>query len=563
MLTIKMRNLLSIAASIFFGILLLLNATHASAQQGNTYGVMPFSVNGPAGYKYLEKAIPEMLSSRLYWKDHFNPIAQEQTAKLGAVSGESNAANAQKTLKTAYLIYGTVNIIGEDASLDVKIRDSKGNIVSKNRETKVAQLIPVLKTVADSISTDIFKRPSQTNTVRETTTPAKVNQMNSEIVVNQDSSKDVYLNPQFRYTGSDTDSSRQRSQTLNFSSVDMTIGDLDNDNKNEVLILSATRLYIFNYEKEQLKQMAEYKFPVNCQLLRVSVLPSSAGTPKIIVSTLDQKKPRSFIFTYKGGALAEVNNRVPYFLNVMNLPPDYAPYLVGQSYVTPGLFRMGVYEAIINGTEVSLNKKLDLPEGANLFNTTFMPGSNGVPAESKVVMLSSRERLVVFNNSGGRLSETDERFSGSANGVEVSTSMPGLGDDQVTIPNTFFMPLRMYAVDLDADGRYELLANRPISTASELFERYRFFPQSEIQALYWDGTGLNLQWKTRRIKGSTVAFQIADVNNDGSTSLVVCINTHPGALGAAKRKTILLVYPLDLTKTDPNTAADPSEKEEQ
>ena len=62
--------------------------------------------------------------------------------------------------------------------------------------------------------------------------------------------------------------------------------------------------------------------------------------------------------------------------------------------------------------------------------------------------------------------------------------------------------------------------------------------------------GLNLQWKTRRIKGSVADFAVADANNDGILDLVACINTHPGALGVEKRKTIVVVYPLDLTKTE-------------
>jgi len=114
---------------------------------------------------------------------------------------------------------------------------------------------------------------------------------------------------------------------------------------------------------------------------------------------------------------------------------------------------------------------------------------------------------------------------------------------------------RMLAVNLDRDDNWELLVNRPISTASQFFERYRFFPQGEIHALYWDGVGLGLQWKTRRVKGSVADFALADVNNDGVQDLVLCVNTHPGALGMESRKTMVLAYPLDLSKVDPNTAA--------
>ena len=90
--------------------------------------------------------------------------------------------------------------------------------------------------------------------------------------------------------------------------------------------------------------------------------------------------------------------------------------------------------------------------------------------------------------------------------------------------------------------------------SAQFFETYRFLPEGEIESLYWDGVGLGLQWKTRRIKGSVVDFALADPNNDGTKDLVVCLNTHPGALGLQNRKTVVVFYPLDLSMMDPKTA---------
>ena len=53
-----------------------------------------------------------------------------------------------------------------------------------------------------------------------------------------------------------------------------------------------------------------------------------------------------------------------------------------------------------------------------------------------------------------------------------------------------------------------------------------------------------------------VDYAVADGNNDGITDLVTCINTHPGALGVQGRKTIVVLYPLDLSKTDSSTPSD-------
>ena len=49
-------------------------------------------------------------------------------------------------------------------------------------------------------------------------------------------------------------------------------------------------------------------------------------------------------------------------------------------------------------------------------------------------------------------------------------------------------------------------------------------------------------------------FALADPNNDGTQDLVVCLNTHPGALSLQNRKTVVVSYPLDLSQMDPKTA---------
>ena len=166
------------------------------------------------------------------------------------------------------------------------------------------------------------------------------------------------------------------------------------------------------------------------------------------------------------------------------------------------------------------------------------------------------DNVRVFGKGGNRIFETEEKYSGSYVGIEQTAQIRGMGKDTSYIPDKYFIPQRMLIADLEGRGEYSLLINKPISTAAQIFERYRFFPQGEIHALYWDGVGLNLKWKTRRIRGSVTNISLADFNNDGVLDLVVGLNTHPGAVGISQRKTMLMAYPLDLNMSDPNTPAD-------
>ena len=100
--------------------------------------------------------------------------------------------------------------------------------------------------------------------------------------------------------------------------------------------------------------------------------------------------------------------------------------------------------------------------------------------------------------------------------MEHYKGMPGLGVDRnYQMPSKYFAPMRLIVADIGHTGEYTLLINKPISTAAQIFDRYRYFPQGEVHALFWDGVGLALKWKTRRIRGSVAAVDLADFNNDG------------------------------------------------
>ena len=111
----------------------------------------------------------------------------------------------------------------------------------------------------------------------------------------------------------------------------------------------------------------------------------------------------------------------------------------------------------------------------------------------------------------------------------------------------YYLPIPMKVTNLFSKGeKYELLLNKDISVASQIFARFKTFTQGEIHSLYWDGTGLNLAWKTRRIKGTVVDYDIIDVDNDGRVDLTVLVNTYPGAFKTQNIRTVLLIYDLNL-----------------
>lgn len=545
-------------------LMLMLSISVAFAEGTKTFGIVPFTVNGPKTFTYLERAIPQMLSSRLFWKDNFIPV---DASALNGIAAPANKTEAQKALADSgadYLIYGSVNIIGDQSSLDVRVADKKGTVWPRSASSSLNDMIPTLQNIAGAINTEVFDRPdARAQAVAQA--KERVNQMNPAITVNQTSAnQEVFLNPQFRYAGSNDSENRLRSNTLRFAAHGMVVADLTGNKKNEIVLIDKHIVRVFNFEKNTLVPLTEVTPSRRFDLLTVRTTDIDRdGVDELIVSGMDNdQSAMTFFYTMKNGKLVKFAPNLKMLVNVLPLPPTYLPTLIGQktrkggSVLTPGVQEL----AYING-EVVPSRRVAVPKKANLYNFAWVPDEED--GDKVLVLLPDSEKVAVFNSKFNRIVSSPVAYSGSTISIENDDTMPGLGKDKLLIPSKYYIPMPFVVEDLDHNGKYEVLVNKPISVAAQFFDRYRFFPQGEIHSLMWDGVGLGLQWKTRRIKGGVMAYQIADLNNDGIMDLVVGINTHPGATGFEARKTMVLGYPLDLAKTDANTPASSDYSHEQ
>ncbi|MGE9984094.1 FG-GAP-like repeat-containing protein [Desulfovibrio sp. SGI.169] len=525
-----------------------------------SFVLLPFTVNAPQSYAYLSKAVPATMQARL----NRPGMLEGRSAQARATS----ATEARKAMNGAdYAVWGTVSVMGNECTIEVHSVDKAGKTWSKTAQGPLSGLTATVQQLSSALGGEVFgvtvaARPAFM-------TPGKgqpVNQMNSDILVNETGQQQVYLNPQFRYQGAGaSDGSRLRSQRLKDNMVDMAVGDFNGDGKNEVAVLGDHKLTIYVWHTDgKLRELGSTLISqsnLNFSMRAIDL--NRDGAQELVVATFeeDENRPYSYFYSFKGNKLSQYAERIPYFASVIRTPPTFTPTLVGQGWDSLKLFSPGVHVMVKSGNRFSLGSRLSLPTGATVFNVAWLPAGKDNHG-AQLVMLTDDERIKVFQGNGNTLIHTTmERFSGSATGMDHYKGMPGLGVDRnYQLPSKYYAPMRMISADLGRTGEYVLLLNKPISTASQLFDRYRFFPQGEIHALYWDGVGLGLKWKTRRIRGSVAEIDLADVNNDGILDLVVGLNTSPD-LGIGSRQSMITAYPLDVSQTDPNMPADLSDFE--
>lgn len=525
--------------------------------------VLPFAVNAPQSYNYLGKAVPSTIQNRI--------------TKPGALKGRagtakvSSAVEARKVLSQSgadYAIWGVINVLGNDATVELNSVDKSGKTWSKSGSGPVSGLTGTVNNLSASLAAEAMGEPVMARPGFMAQKGGKRTQASNhpEIIVNETNQQQTYLNPQFRYQGAGaSDGSRMRSQRIKENMVDMAVGDFNGDGKTEIAFLGDHNLIIYLWESSgKLKELGKTEISRTYNNFSMRAMDINRdGAEDLIIATFEEEnsRPYSFFYSFRGNKFSQISPRIPYFASVMRTPPNFMPTLVGQGWDSIKLFQPGVHLLVKNGNKFGLGTRLSLPTGATVFNTAWIPASKGMGGDM-LVMLSDTEKVKVFQGNGEKpIHTTMESFSGSATGMDFYKGLPGLAVDKTKqLASKIYAPMRMIAADIGHTGENVLLLNKPISTASQLFDRYRYFPQGEIHALYWDGVGLGLKWKTRRIRGSVAEIDLGDVNNDGILDLVVGINTSP-ELGIGSRQSMITAYPLDTTQMNPNTPADMSDFE--
>ena len=552
------------AMRLMFVVCLLCAAVAAGATgaAAKSAVVLPFTVNAPQNYAYLAKAVPAAIQGKLN-----HPGVLDVRSVQGKAASATEARQALRSSGADNAVWGSVSVIGNEATVEINSVDKAGKTWTQTAQSPVSELTGAVQRLSARMGQEVFGVSSAMRTPGSTAAGnARKGAPGGDIITNETGQQQVYLNPQFRYQGAGAnDGSRLRSQRLKYTMVDMAVGDFNGDGKNEIAVLSDHNLRIYSWPLNgQLKLLGETVISRSNNNFSMRAIDLNRDRAlELVVATYeeDSNRPYGYIYSFKGNKLSLFAERVPYFVSVMRVPPTYAPVLVGQNWDSVKLFAPGVRMMNKAGGKYELGTRLDLPSGATVFNCAWMPPSRSNKSEL-LVMLTDDERIKLFQGRGNSLVHTTmERFSGSATGMDHYKGMPGLGvDKNYQLPSKYYAPMRLIAADIGSTGEYTLLVNKPISTAAQIFDRYRYFPQGEVHALYWDGVGLGLKWKTRRIRGSVAQIDLADVNNDGVLDLVVGLNTSPD-LGVGSRQCMVTAYPLDVSATNPNVPADLSDFE--
>jgi hypothetical protein len=314
----------------------------------------------------------------------------------------------------------------------------------------------------------------------------------------------------------------QKSQKFPFEIKGLDIADVDGDGKNEIVIMDKHTLWIYQYVEERLRLFRKLSGTLRQDFLTLDVADVNGnGTAEIFVTSVVGENLTSFILEYEGDRFKRISDRKSWYFRVLDLPRK-GPTLLGQKMGVEESFSGPIYQFSWKGKKFARGKKLKLPKETPLFGLAIADITGD--GKEEVLRFDYGDRLRVLSTDGkDLLHRTPDRYGGT-NTFFDRESVPESGRWDGTEPGKrVYLHGRIVILDLDGDGRAEVIVNKNHSATGYLVDRVRVYDRAEIYDLVWDGMMLAENWRTRAIPGYIADYQVEDFDNDGKRELVVAM----------------------------------------
>jgi TolB-like protein len=555
---------------MFCLIILLLATSSLWAKDKYTVTVLPFSLHSVENIDYVKQGIGDMLSTRISVPNKIEVTGKDvvltelkkyKTKEMTLVE----VYDLGKRLKSDYVVWGSISKIGSSISIDGKLVDitaGKADIGIFTQSQSLDEVIPKINDFSQRIVQHILGTtpPSAAPVVAAPAPPvtrptAPGLSRESQIITGMKTGKRGTLTSAINTEFINAPDPFNRrgfwmSQKLPTEFKGMDIGDVNNDGKNEVVIIDKHNVYIYQKIGNELNLLEKIAGKSYDNYISVDVADiNKNGVKEIFVTSLNDTLLTSFVLEFKDGKYVKIASDVRWFLRVIDTPSGI-PMLLGQDYGFDKPFDTPIYEIVWRDGKYVPDQKMKIPLGLSIYGLAIdNVGSGG---GEKIIALDELDYLCIFEKTNKPLSRiftfgfsnddliwrSDDVFGGSNNYFEnIDKKKPEENEKSA------YINLRILTFDTNKDGKKEIIIVRNLSSVGRVFKHLKLFTSSEIYNLEWDGIGMAENWRTKKINGYVADYCFKDIDNDGKPKLVLALVLSVGA--SLRDKSVIVVYELD------------------
>jgi TolB-like protein len=493
-------------------ILLLFLATQVWAQGPVRVAILPFQIHSAEDLSYLKEGIYDVISSRLAASGAIDAIGKSSIERVLAEMHppsltEEVAREAGIRLKADYVVLGSITKIAEFISLDALLIDTAGNKPPSGAFAQTKGLDQLMGKV------DEFARDIRGKILGEPAVVAKEGQAKTKTpyIVRPKKSPITHTQEGVGF---------QKSEKFPFEIRGLDIADVDGDGRNEIIFMDRDTLWVYQYVEGKLRPFRTLKGAANQQFLGLDAADVNGnGTAEIFVTSIEGENLTSFILEYEENGFKRVSGNNGWYFRVLDLPGK-GPTLLGQKMGLKESFSGSVYQFRWKKNTFSKGKKLKLPKGTWLLGLAIADVTGD--GKDEIIRFDGSDHLRLLSMNGkDLLYKTPASYGGSNNFFDRESVPEGPPRDRIA--TRVYLPGRIVLLDLDGDGRVEVIVNKNHFATGRFLERVRFFDRGEVYNLVWDGLMLAENWRTKEIPGYIADYQVKDFDNDGQRELVVAM----------------------------------------
>jgi len=520
--SLKGSRLRRVVMILSLGLALLFSISPAWAKTLRV-AIIPFHLYSDQDLGYLVQGMRDMLTSRLASPEReLVEPAEIETALAGLKPPltKTTAGQVMAKLEADFIIYGSVTKLGPQYSLNWQILKATAPDLPTGlaRTATEDDLIPIIDEMAGLAGEVISGRPP---TVLVTRPKPGLTQAEEAVTARPEEqepprSEAVFVQPGGKASQSDEGGAIFRPQKLNrklFLSIGvnprplaMAIADFDGDKGDEVILIAEKEVLIFGFQDDQPRLLTRLKSPLYGRLLMVSAGDIDGdGRAEVALTALSGSLPRSELYKVDGNQLRRLARLGNHHLRIIASPQG--PILAAQE---------GTITSLFNGPFIRLELK-----GSKLVPVGGITGSSqiefptlalgDVTADGQVesLGLSQTEKLTVVSPSGTVLYRSGDTFGGTNNVVILPDRNPKNEDI------TYSLNAPLMVIDLDGDGRSEVLAVHNTDTARRVSVNLSHYRKGSVFGLSWTGTTMATTWRTPQVEEYAAAAGIARLKGGG------------------------------------------------
>lgn len=483
-----------------------------------TFAILPFSLNAPPDKEYLAEGLRDMLGSRLRTEAGATIVAKDKVQsalkEAGGVSSPENRRAFAGKVGADHVIFGTITALGGGISIDAKVYVTSTGKVQDFYSSATANE-RIMHSI-DALSWDIIE--SYSNTKR----PASMQPMQAQVPAQDTRSSFTTAHPDKTFMSSGggiaLSGGRNFVKTRNFN-MDLRgfdIGDVDGDGAPEIILADKSEVKVFRRDGTRLNLLGMIEMLVRFPVHAVNAADLNGnGRAEIYISASDPLTPGSRAVEWDGKAFVDLFTEARWYVRPMEVP-GMGLVLAGQAGAAPLAVGEGIF--ILSNVDGKLEKQqqLPVPKNINLFDFVFADlDGNG---KDEIVAIDSSFKLRVIQ-SGKTTWKSHERFGGTKRYIGGEPAMRGArnlyeNEEVDAVGERFqmlYVPSRIVVSDVDDDGSDDIILNQNPDTIMTAAPNLIQYPSGTLVGLKWNGIGLEELWRTRKIDGYVVDYQVKSI----------------------------------------------------